>query len=161
MNGKSHLLVISGVLIGLWILFGIVFDKPYFTISIVIVAIVITLFPDIDSRFSMLGHRSILTHNIGLWIILFLFNPSFLFILFIVSVGVHCLLDIRFNTRKRVGFYTVKILMRPAIGIFHKDAGNITVWRTVWGMNGAMSTVFLVSNFLCSICILGWWLWLV
>jgi len=158
MNGKSHLLVISGVLLGLWIYFGLILNKEYFTISIVIVAIFITLFPDIDCRFSILGHRSILTHNIGLWIILFLFNPSFLFILFILSIGVHCLLDIRFNTRKRVGFYTIKILMRPAIGIFHKDAGNITVWRTVWGMNGACSTIYLVLNFLCSIGILIYWL---
>ena len=161
MNGKSHLLIISLILIGLWIIFGIYLEKDYFTISIILPAIVITLFPDLDQRFSMFGHRSIITHNIGIWILIFLFNQSFLFILFIFSTGVHCLADCRFCTRKRVGFYTVKVWMYPSLSIFDKEnKQNIVVWKTLFGLNGGWSTIWLVGNFVCSLIIFGWWVWL-
>ena len=160
MNGKSHLITTSLVLIGLWIVFGLVLNKDYFTISLVIVAIPITFFPDIDLKFNALGHRNFFTHSIILWCILFYFNPSFLFILFIFVNGLHCFADCRWNSRKRIGYYTVKIFMYMAFNIHHKDADNITVWRTVWGMNGACSTLYLILNFIISIIILGVFLYI-
>jgi hypothetical protein len=161
MNGKNHIFIISIVLIGLWILFGLILNKDYFTITIILPSIILTLFPDIDQNFSMIGHRSIFTHNVILWIIIFYFNPTFLFILFILSTGIHCLLDCRWQSEKRRGFYTIKILQYPAFAFRHKESPtDIIIWRTKLGLNGSWSTVWLVINFIIAIGVVGWWLWI-
>lgn len=167
MNKKSHSIITAIFLIGLWIYVKYILNKDYFIWVFILPLIIIGSGPDFDQAWNAAGHRNFAFHSIIPEVILFLFILpykinflSFFFLLMIPIVGIHCLTDCRYNSRKRTGFYTIKILMRPAIGIFHKDTGNITVWRTVWGLNGAASTIYLILNFIISIIILGVFIYL-
>ena len=155
MNKKSHIIYSSIVLIGLWIICRFIFNKEYFTITLVIAAIPICLYNDIDTSINALGHRNLFFHSIILWVIIFLFNPTFLFILFIFASGLHCLLDVRYNSSKRTGFYTIKIWMRLSLSLLNMEKQ----WKTLWGMSGAWSTVWLILQFLISIIFMGWFLY--
>jgi hypothetical protein len=159
-NKKCHVIYSTIILVGLWLIFRFYFGKEYFTITLVIAAIPMCLYSDIDCSIPPFGHRNWLFHSIIVWVVIFIFNPMFVFVLFIFAIGIHCLLDIRFCARKRVGFYTIKIWMIPTLSILDKEnKQNIIVWKTLWGLNGAWSTLFLVANFLISIIILGWFLY--
>jgi hypothetical protein len=81
-----------------------------------------------------------------------------------VMTGLHCFCDVRWNSRKRKGFYTIKIWMYGVPAVFVKDNENkekLMIWKTLWGLNGAWSTIWLMANFLISITILGAWLYYV
>ena len=169
MNKKSHILITLAFLIALWILVYIYLKKTYFPLLFIAVAVRVSWAPDADQSFSSMGHRNWMFHSIIYDYILFLLVSmynipllTFLFLLNVVVIGLHCLCDCRWQSRKRVGYYTVKIFMRPAFGFIHKESGKkIIIWKTLWGMNGACSTLWLVGNFLASLILLGAWLWLV
>lgn len=159
MNKKSHIITTSIVLIAFWLIFRFIFKKEYFTFTLVIASIPICLYNDIDTSIPAFGHRNFAFHSIIIWVIIFYFNQSFMFILFIFTAGLHDLCDIRFCSRKRVGFYTIKVWMRPSLSLFDKEnKQNIIVWKTLFGLNGAWSTLYLILNFLIGCVFLIAWL---
>lgn len=133
MNGRSHLITTTIFFLVLMI----VFEK--ITITLVLAAIPLSYFPDIDNNFKQtIGHRNIITHSIILWVIIGIFNPNSIFVFIIAAVGFHCLCDIRWMKRKQTGYYTIKYTA-------HK------------GMNGYLSTIWLLGNAIISITIFIIW----
>jgi len=128
MKGKWHFVFTTTFLILLWVIFGVVLQKPYFTITQIIAAVPISFFPDVDQNFSFLGHRNWFTHSIILWVIIYIFNPHFIFLTLQLGIGFHCLCDIRLRPEKQVGYYTIK-------------------WFKGKGLNGLQSTAWLNLNF--------------
>lgn len=167
MNKKSHTIITAIFLVGLWIFVKYILKKEYFIWVFILPSIAIAWAPDIDQAVPMWGHRSCLTHSIIPEVVLFLFilpyeidMLSFLFLVWIPVIGLHDLADCRWNSRKRTGYYTIKVLMRPAFGFIHKETGKkITIWKTWWGLGGGASTLYLIINFIVSIIILGVFLW--
>lgn len=134
MDGREHLIIGFLFFIIIWIFI------PIIRITDIIIAIFISICPDVDLKFpKRLGHRSVWTHSIILPLILFIFQPMTMTVLFIVSFGLHCACDLRF---KRIGGkYTIKI---------------IKLGHTI-GLDYDGSTVWLLGNFLFSLLILiGW-----
>jgi len=128
------------------LLFGIIFliivayIFERITITLVFSAIIYSVIPDIDLIFKeYLGHRNIILHSIIPWFIIWCFNPYTTFVLNMSVVGVHCLLDCRWNRNKQRGFYT------------------ITTWNRCKRLNGRWSTVWLLSNFAVSFTFLLVW----
>lgn len=139
MKGKWHFIFTTIFLIGLWVIFGLYLNKPYFTITQIIAAVPISFFPDVDQNFKMLGHRNWFTHSIMLWMIIYLFNLHFIFLIFMLGIGFHCLCDMRLRPSKQVGYYTIKWFgYRKPVNYVYK------------GLNGTESTIWLFMNFLIS-----------
>lgn len=111
-------------------------QKPYFTITQVISAIPISFFPDVDQNFKFLGHRNWFTHSIIIWEFVYIFNLHFIFLILILAIGLHCLCDVRFRSKKQVGFYTIKLLGIKSFGRYRYK-----------NLNGKWSTVWLIINF--------------
>lgn len=145
MKGKGHFVCTTIFFIGLWIVFGLVLNKTYFTITQVLAAISISFFPDIDRNFKALGHRHWFTHSIILWEVVYAFNLHFEFLLLVLGVGFHCLCDIRINPKKQVGFYTIK-LYGYKIENPDKKAKERYIWKYK-SLDGATSTLLLNLNF--------------
>jgi hypothetical protein len=165
MDKKSHTTITLVFLIVLWIIIKFILKKDYFLWIFIILSIPATWSPDIDKAFESAGHRSIIFHSIVFPVVCFYITLqynlavfSFYLLLTVVVVGLHCLCDIRFVRRKRVGFYTIKILQVPDISIWdRKNRKNIVVWKTKIGLNGFWSTVWLVCNFVVAMGLLiGW-----
>ena len=140
MRGKWHFVTTTIFIVFLWIIFGLWLGKPYFNITQVIAAIPISFFPDIDQNFKMLGHRNWFTHSIILWVVIYLFNPHFIFLLLMLGIGFHCLMDIRLQPKKQVGYYTIK---------WYGYRGT-NLKYSYKGMDGLLSTYYLTINFAIS-----------
>jgi len=141
MKGKYHLLTSIIFFIILWL------SIPKIKITEILMPIILSLYPDIDLKFTKyLGHRSIWTHSIIIPFIIFLFNPSPITILFIVSVGLHLACDLRFT--KQSGFYTIVILK-----VYLSNKVHFPRYR----LNGRHSTTWLAGNFIISMVILITW----
>jgi len=159
MNKPSHTIITTIFLISLWIFIKLILGKDYFIWVFILPLIVIGSGPDFDHAWKFAGHRNWAFHSVIPEVILLIFILpynidflSFFFLLMIPVVGLHCFCDVRWVARKRVGFYTIKVWMRPSLSILDKEnKQNIIVWKTLWGLNGGVSTIWLAGNFLCSI----------
>ncbi len=137
LRGKHHFLWTTIFFIGLWLLFGIYLKKDYFTITQVIAAIPISFFPDVDKNFLVMGHRNWFSHSILLWIIIYIYNPYFIFLILMLGIGFHCLLDINFEKERQKGYYTIK---------WFGYSLKTSKWHYK-GLNGKNSTIWLFLNF--------------
>ncbi|KKN90817.1 hypothetical protein LCGC14_0224000 [marine sediment metagenome] len=135
MKYKNHFLITVIIFIILWLI------VPEVQITEIIFPSVLATFPDIDKQFKILGHRSAVTHSIIIPFIVYLFNPYMDYLLIMLSITIHGLLDIRISKKKQVGYYTIK-WFGYSIG-----AGK---WRYK-GMNGKNSTIWLSLNFFISL----------
>lgn len=136
MNGKTHLTVAFIVFV-LIELFDWIFGKDLFKFGNLIV-IFFTQFPDLDKT-SKIGHRSFLTHSLIIpSLMLFgdggaILPPTSLEASIILSIGIHCLLDI---PKKGKGGY--------ACIVFRKKR-----------LNNKQTRIWLLTNGLLSILIFG------
>jgi len=140
MKGKFHLVSTLIFFILLWLI------VPDIHVTEIFLPVFLTMYPDVDLRFQSLGHRSIWTHSIVLPFIVFCFNPSMITVLVILSIGFHCLCDLRFT--KQTGYYTIKIL---------RMRSSKRSWYSRFRMNGKQTTTWLFSNFILSLIITLIW----
>lgn len=138
MNGKSHYRIVFITFLALWVIFRIVFNKPYFSIIDVLIATICGIAPDVDQFFKKLGHRNWFLHSIIPFLVGYYFNQHFIYLMFILATGIHCICDIRFVKDVQRGFYCIKIINLP------KRKYDIT-------LNGRWSTVWLVSQFIIAV----------
>lgn len=103
---------------------------PRIRISEIVFPIVVCTFPDVDLHFGV--HRSFLTHSILIPFIVYFFNFYMIFILFIMSISLHLLCDVKFNKNKMRGYYTIKL------GLWRKGlkGWSSTIWMLVNGIIG-------------------------
>lgn len=136
MNGRNHTIIGLIYFTLLWIL------VPTIHLMEIIMAIFLTICSDVDLKFKdYLSHRSILTHSIILPLLVFMFYPMTITILFVSAFGLHCLCDIKLG-KKVGGTYTVKIF---------RGFG-----KTI-GFNYERSTMWLIGNFIVSLILLIIW----
>ena len=118
------------------IILTIIFEE--ITITILIASVIYCVAPDLDLIWKRIGHRNWLFHSIIPYMIVFMFNPTTMVLMFSATVGFHLLLDCRWVRKKQTGWYTIKIGKRK-------------------GLNGIWSTIWLLSNFILSFSfILAW-----
>ena len=116
-----------------------IFEK--ITVTLCLAAFIYCLVPDLDQLDGIkqfLGHRNILTHSITLWVIVAIFNPDPIFVLIPAVIGLHCLMDVKWRKKQRVGY------------------ANITLTSAI-RFGGNFSTTWLIANFLISFIALIIW----
>lgn len=125
MRGKWHFITTTLFFILLWLII------PEVQITEIIFPSVLATFSDIDLQFKFLGHRSFLTHSIIIPFIIYLFNPYIDYLLIMLSIGLHCLCDIRISKKKQVGYYTIKWFGLKKKGRYsYKNLDG--AWSTAW-----------------------------
>ncbi len=120
-------------------MFAYLFEKV--TVTLCIASFIFGIMPDIDQADGIkqfTGHRNILTHSIILWVIVAIFNPDPIFILIPAVIGLHCLMDMKWRKKQRVGY------------------ANITITNGI-RLGGTISTLWLIGNFLVSFITLILW----
>jgi len=131
MRGKYHLIVTMIFFLVIYLIFGVILEKHYITITVILTGVIFSFFPDIDQNFPIIGHRNIITHSIIFTLITYLLHPHFIFLLFNLAVGFHCLCDCRVRRSKMRGYYTIKLMKGR-------------------GLDGKWSTIWLLGNFIVS-----------
>ena len=117
------------------------------TITLIVIPIFWgTYFPDADLSFK--SHRNITFHSLLIPFIIMIFNFELLTILILLSTGFHCWCDITIFKNKMKGTYTIVLI--PSVTL------NFLLFKTKTKevrMNGILSTVWLVGNFIISLII--------
>lgn len=123
MNWKWHTFIASIVFFAIWI--------PFYDLKFpdLIALIIFTNFPDIDTHFE--AHRHFLTHSIifpMIWVLWYgSMIPIWFRALFMVSISIHLLLDLKTQKDKQKGFYCIYLSKKKRL-------------------NGKKSTLYLLSN---------------
>jgi len=103
---------------------------PEVKITMIFIPIAMVLFPDTDLKFNT--HRNFLFHSVIIWVIVWIYNPSLINALVVLSIGLHCLCDIRLSPKYWKGFYNIKLYRRSLL-------------------KGLTSTLWLAINFIISV----------
>ena len=141
MNGNWHYLIGIVVFVALWLL------VKEITFSLILAPIALSAFPDVDLKLK--NHRWILTHSIILWVIVAWFNVGLWSVLICLSIGIHLLSDITLSPSKWMGTYCLKLWGKKSFFWF-VDSGR-----------GALTTLWLLLNFILSVIIvvIALWVW--
>jgi len=130
MKSKGHYFYNAIIFVMLWL------AVDEITISMILLPITISAFPDVDLHFN--SHRNFLFHSVLIWLILCFYNFTIISVLSMFSIGLHCLFDVRLKRKKWRGFYSLKIW------------ANKPCWFFLKKKRGTMSTIWYLMNFVIS-----------
>jgi len=130
MKSKGHYFYNAIIFVMLWL------AVDEITISMILLPITISAFPDVDLHFN--SHRNFLFHSVLIWLILCFYNFTIISVLSMFSIGLHCLFDVRLKRKKWRGFYSLKIW------------ANKPFWFFLKKKRGTMSTIWYLMNFVIS-----------